>query len=170
MKRLLLITTLLVVGIQYQCSAQMSKFKALFVFNFAQNTGWSEELTTNKNFVITVIGDNDVANELKTLAGSRKIGNSKMVIKEASTVDNIGQSHIIYLSQNRSSQMPVLTSYQKNNKVLIIGNQQGICSQGAGITFIIDDGKLKFEISPDNIEKQGLIISKKMIALGVQVN
>lgn len=148
----------------------MSKFKALFVFNFAQNTNWSEEVSASDDFVITVIGDNEIANELKTLAGSRKIGNNKMVIKEASTVDNVGQSQIIYLSENRSSQMPVLTSYQKNNKVLIIGNQHGICSQGAGISFIIDDGKLKFEISPDNIEKQGLTISKKIIALGVQVN
>ena len=170
MKRRLLITTLLVVGIQCHCSAQMAKFKALFVYNFAQNTNWSGEVTTNDDFIITIIGDNDIANELKTLAGSRKIGINKMVIKETSTVDNVGKSQIIYLSENHSSQMPILTSYQKNNKVLIIGNQQGICSQGAGISFIIDEGKLKFEISPDNIEKQGLTISKKIISLGVQVN
>lgn len=146
-------------------NSQMSQFKALFLFNFAKNVNWPGQ-AAGSDFVITVIGNDELADELKGLAKIRKINNSNLVIKESQSAEGISDSHIIYLSSTQSSLMPIVASYQKGNPVLIVADKQGLCSQGAGISFYTSGGKLKFEICPRNVETNGLKLSQKLIALG----
>ncbi|WP_010662405.1 YfiR family protein [Marinilabilia salmonicolor] len=146
-------------------SSQMSQFKALFLFNFAKNVDWSDYGGTS-DFVITVIGNDELAKELKGLAKIRKINNSNLVIKEVRNAEEVGDSHIIYLSATQSSLMPIIASYQKDNPVLIVADKQGLCAQGAAISFFTANGKLKFEICPRNVESHGIKISQRLLALG----
>lgn len=146
-------------------TSQMSQFKALFLFNFAKNVDWAGQNTGNE-FVITIIGNDDLTLELKNLAKIRKIGSKTLVIKEVSGADNIEDSQIIYLSASKSSLMPILASYQKGKPALLVGDKQGLCAQGAGISFFTTGGRLQFEICPPNVEGHGLKMSQKLIALG----
>ncbi|PWD99549.1 YfiR family protein [Marinilabilia rubra] len=146
-------------------SAQMSQFKALFLYNFAKNVNWPSHSAGN-DFVITVIGNDELASELKSLAKLRKIGNSSLIVKESNNADGIEDSHIIYVSASQSSLMPIVASYQKDNPVLLVAGKQGLCSQGAGISFFTSGGKLNFEVCPRNVESHGLKLAQKLIALG----
>jgi hypothetical protein len=67
-------------------SAQMTKFKTLFLFNFAKNISWPDN-STEKYFLVTIIGDNELASELKELAKVRKVEAQQLIVKEASTVE-----------------------------------------------------------------------------------
>ena len=73
-------------------SAQMGKFQALYIFNFAKEIGWPKTDEQN-DFVITVIGDNGVASELNKLAKTKKVGSRNVVIKEASSINGISKRH-----------------------------------------------------------------------------
>lgn len=149
-------------------SGQTGQFKALFLYNFAQNISYPEQ-SINNRFIITVIGDAEVAKELMELSKSRKVGSYPLLIKESKSADNIEDSQIIYLAATRSSQMPILESYQRNKPVLLVGNQQGLHAQGAGISFIMVDGKLRFEVCSRNIENHGIKCSSKLSSLGIDV-
>jgi hypothetical protein len=146
-------------------NSQMSQFKALFLFNFAKNVNWPGH-ASGADFVITVIGNDELAAELKGLAKIRKINNSNLIIKESQNAEGINDSQIIYLSATQSSLMPIIASYQKEKPVLIVADKQGLCTQGAGISFFTTNGKLKFEVCPRNVESQGLKMAQKLIALG----
>jgi hypothetical protein len=146
-------------------NSQMSQFKALFLFNFAKNVNWPGH-ASGSDFVITVIGNDELASELKGLAKIRKINNSNLVIKESQNAEGVNESQIIYLSATQSSLMPIIASYQKGKPVLIVADKQGLCSQGAGISFFTTNGKLKFEVCPRNVESHGLKMAQKLIALG----
>jgi hypothetical protein len=169
MRQKLLLLSLVLALLSIPASAQMTKFKALFLFNFAKNIIWPAS-TVNNSFVVTVVGDNDLAAELKELSKVRKVGSHELIIKEASTVHaEMEESHMIYLGQNKSSLMPMLASYHKGKPTLIIGGKDGLCSQGAGISFVTLGGKLKFQISPGNIENHGLELAQKLVYLGIEV-
>jgi hypothetical protein len=159
-----LVLTLFIVPVH----GQMSKFKALFLFNFAKNINWPLS-SENSTFVITVIGDNDLASELKALSEVRKVGNKDLIINESTTVDQLSESQIIYLGQSKSTLMPMLSSYQKEKPVLLVADSEGLCEQGAGISFVTVDGKLKFQICPSNIEGHGLDLAQKLVYLGIEV-
>ena len=168
MKRTFLLLTLLMLfcGIS---KAQIAQFQALYIYNFAKNTGWPAE-DSNKELVITVIGDNQLATELNKLAATKSIGARKVVIKEASTTSGIQKSDIIFLGEAKSNQINSLMSAQNGHKNLIVCGKKGLCAQGAGISFLSEGGKLKFEISNKNISRRGLQVSQKMLTLGISVD
>ena len=168
MQRLIMLALFLTLGSAY-AFAQNSQFKALFLYNFAQNIFYPEG-SVNGKFTITVIGDSEVASELKELAKSRKVGSNTLIIKETNSLDNNEDSQIIYLADSQSNQMPMLQSKLKDKPVLLVGNKQGLHVQGAGICFVMVDGKLRFEICPKNIEEHGIKCSSKLTSLGIAVN
>ncbi len=149
-------------------SAQLSKFQALYLMQFAKNTSWPQE-DNGKPFVITVVADNALATELKSIAATKSIGNRQIQIIEAATVTGLAKSDIIYLGESKSNQMSSLVSAQSKNKVLIVSGAKSMCSHGAGISFVPEGGKLNFEIHEGNIAKNGLKVTPKIVALGKQV-
>lgn len=150
-------------------SAQMGQFKALYIYNFAKNIGWPEA-DSGSEFVITIVGDNELSGELEKLAKTRMIGSRKVVVRQAATVSAAGSSQIVYLGESKSGQMSQLVASQSGSKVLIVGGKPGLCFSGAGISFVPVDGKLKYEISQNNIKKFGLQVSAKILQLGIEVN
>ena len=166
MKKLFIISILAVIC--SAASAQMAKFQALYLFQFAKNTSWPQE-DNGKEFVITVIGDNAVSSELKTIVNNKSVGNRKITVKESATASGLAKSDIIYLGESKSGQIGTLVSAQAGNKVLIVSGTKGQCANGAGIAFVPAGGKLQFEIHEGNIGKNGLKVTPKLVSLGQQV-
>ncbi|MCQ2227456.1 MAG: YfiR family protein [Bacteroidales bacterium] len=167
MKQLLL--SILLVACSFVAKAQMAQFQALYIYNFAKNIGWPSE-DANKELVITVIGDNDLAAELNKLAATKAVGTRKVVVKESATTNGLQKSDIVFIGEAKSGQIGSLMSAQEGNKNLIVSGKKGLCAQGAGISFLSEGGKLKFEISNKNISKRGLQVSQKLISLGTEVD
>lgn len=150
-------------------NAQMAQFQALYIYNFAKNIGWPSE-DSQKELTITVIGDNDLTAELNKLAASKTIGSRKVTVREAATAQGLQKSDIVFLGESKSSMIGALMNAQDGNKNLIVSGKKGLCAQGAGISFMSEGGKLKFEISNKNISKRGLVVSQKLVQLGVEVD
>lgn len=167
MKRAIVSILLIVLGTV--CYAQMAKFQALYVYNFAKNIGWAAE-DNNRDLVITVVGDNDLVGELSNLAKTKKVGTRSVVVKEFATVNALPQSDIICLGEAKSGQIGALVSNQAGNKTLIVSGKKGQCANGAGISFFADGSKLNFEISEKNIKSRGLNVLQKLLQLGVKVD
>lgn len=166
MKRLLFVFVAL-----FSCalaSAQMAKFQALYIFQFAKNTSWPQE-DAGKTLTITVIGDNALSSELKTIVNNKKVGDRPIKVQESATAAGLPKSDIIYLGESKASSIGSLVAAQASNKVLIVSGTKGHCAQGAGISFVADGGKLQFEIHEGNIAKNGLKVTPKLVTLGKQV-
>ncbi len=166
MKKLILLTLLLFATLASQ--AQMAKFQALYLLQFAKNTSWPQE-DDGKPFIITIVSDNALASELKSIAGNKKVGNRQVNVIEAPTPSGLAKSDIIFLGESKNNQMTSLVNAQAGNKVLIVGASKGLCSNGAGITFVPNGGKLNFEINEANIGRNGLKVAPRLYQLGTQV-
>lgn len=149
-------------------NAQIAQFKALYLYNFAKNISWPTDDNAS-DFVVTIIGDNDVAAEMEKIASSKKVGMRKLIITKAATPSNLHSSHIIYLGESKIAQLSALIASQRDNNVLIVAGKNGQCVNGASISFISTQGKLNYEISDNNIKKAGLVCAKKILQLGIEV-
>lgn len=148
--------------------AQMAKFQALYIFNFAKNTSWPMS-DANKNLVITIIGDKELVQELRELASTKTIANRNVVVRSAASVASVGKSDIICLGESKSEQISLVVNDQAGKNTLIVSSKQGQCANGAGIAFTKDNGKLGFEISNKNIQKNGLHMNQRIMKLGTEV-
>nr|WP_321450151.1 YfiR family protein [uncultured Carboxylicivirga sp.] len=169
-KIIVLLLILFAIGSTEQAFCQMTKFKALFLYNFTQNVEWPNESISPEEFIITVVGDADMAKELQKLAEVKKVGAKSMVIKQTNQIKDISHSHVIFLGSNKSNLINQLASQHKAEPILLVSSKQGLCSNGAAICFTTVDGKLRYEISENNIKKRNLEVNTKLLSLGIKVN
>jgi len=133
-----------------------SKIKAVFLYNFTRYFEWPEKKKVD-NFVIYVVGKNEnLINELKNLAKSKKVGNQDIQIHNALTYDPSVASHIIYFLPESLKPVSEAASKNKNKGALVVAESPGACRSGASINFIVIENKLKFEYSKNTAVKAGL--------------
>lgn len=168
-KRKLLAMLFILFSCSLSVNAQNEKFKALFLYNFIKNVEWPSAYTQG-DLIIGVLGNNAITKELETVASSQKAGNQSMKVKTFASVEEIKNCHVIYVCPNKSNQISQLTAKLSGAKTLIVTDSREGIQQGAGINFITDGDKLKFEISKQHIEQRGLKVSASLLNLGIAVN
>ncbi|MCQ2374571.1 MAG: YfiR family protein [Salinivirgaceae bacterium] len=167
--RKILFVLFMVLGTSTVYAQGLTQFQALYIYNFAKNIGWPE-IDNSKDLVVTIISNTALSGELKKLSQTRKIGNRTVIVKDAATLADVAKSDIIYLDASKAGQIGQLVNSQKGNRVLIVSDKGGHCANGAGISFVTEGEKLKYEISKANIEKCGLDVSSQLLQLGKSVD
>ncbi len=169
MKKIILMSLVLLLGAGYShVKGQSATFKALFLFNFTKNVEWPPE-ANGEDLIITVVGDSEITAELQKIAKVKKAGSKTIKVESVKNINDVGTSHIIFLGSTKSSLMQSLSAAQKGKPVLIVADKSGMWKQGAGISFLTSNGKLRYEIHLGNIEANKLHVTQKLISLGIQV-
>jgi hypothetical protein len=168
-RRMLIVTLLFIFCGSASLNAQNEKFKALFLYNFIKNVEWPAAYQQGE-LTIGVLGNNPIAKELETITATQKAGNQSMKVKVFTSVEQVGNCHLIYVSPGKSSLVPQLMTKIGGNNTLVVSDGKGAIQQGSAINFILDGDKLKFEICKQHIEQKGLKVSASLLNLGVQVN
>jgi len=167
-KTFLLLCVLCLGALISEAKGQTATFKALFLYNFTKNIDWPAS-ANGSELVITILGDDDITAELQKIAKVKKAGNKSIKIVSAKSVKDVGDSHIVFLGSAKSSLMSTLSHAQASNPVLLVADKKGLCSQGAGISFLTVGGKLRYEICSEQIESHNLKVTQKIISLGIAV-
>jgi hypothetical protein len=147
---------------------QDEKFKALFIYNFINYIDWPKKV--NEKFKIAIIGNNDLATELKSFATQKKIGTLTIIVVSSKSSADVKDCQIVFLSHNNIDELPNLIVQSKQNNILLITETPNSCAKGAGLNFILKNGSIKFEISKTNIESAGLKVNSGLFNLGISVN
>lgn len=145
--------------------AQVAKFQALFLYQFAKNTSWPVQ-DAGQSFVITIVGDAQVATELRALVANKSVGQRKVEVVETKNVAEVEKSSIIYVGKAHTSSIPALAKEYAGQKSLVVSASSGMCTKGASISFVPDGGRLNYEICEANIGKSGLRVTPKLVSLG----
>src|SRR3974390_2569859 len=87
---------LIFIGKNEKISAQDADYKAytLFLYNFMKYIEWPDP---TGDFVIGVMGDSPIKNDLKTLSENKKAKGRKIVVKILATADDAAGCNMIYI-------------------------------------------------------------------------
>lgn len=169
MKRVICSLFLIAYAASFLAYSQNEKFKALFMYNFTKYIEWPASQRQG-DFVIGVLGNSPLTKELETIAGKQKVGVQNIIVKTYGSVDEIGNCNILYVPPSKSSQISFVVNKLSNRTTLLITDKEGLALQGAGINYVMDGDKLKYEVNKNNIEKRGLTVSNALLALGIIVS
>ncbi len=147
-------------------NADIAKYKAMFVLNFVRYVGWPDA-SKEGDFIIGVVKEPAIAENLKGQTTGKKFGFQNIVIKEFKTVEEITDCQLLFFSnnQNFSRNAQVVIEKLNNSNSLIVTESEGAVKDGSMINFVVRDEKLKFEISATNAEKFGLKFSSALTSL-----
>lgn len=145
-------------------ASQDARFGALLIMGFAKNLEWPG--ADDAPFIITVLGDDPVYEELKELASAAMVGGRTVVVNKAQRVESIARTQILYISPERSNQLGMIASKFGPEHTLVVARKPGLAKEGAAINLTTIDGKLSFEINSEGLRKAGLAAKPLLFKLG----
>lgn len=149
--------------------AQNEKYQALFIYNFTKFIDWPQSYKSGK-FRIGVYGSSSIISELKSIAQTKTVGSQQIEVTKVNTEEEASKCHMLYIPGNKSSSLQEIVAELSNKPLLIIVDDKGAAKNGAGISFLVQGGKQKFEINTNRIKSCGLKVDQSLINLGIEVN
>lgn len=166
MKKLLFIL-LLLVGSASQSWGQdiidvNARVKALYIYNFAKSMDWPDSYKKG-NFVIGVIGNKDVHAKLVELYSSKSIGSQPIEIRRFEDASEIKGCHILFVADSKSKELGTIIKDQSGTSTLIVTESKTGLAQGAVISFMFIQGKLKYSLSTKNAKKIKIVVGDNLV-------
>ncbi len=155
MKRIFIIVCLLIYGGSLQ--AQDAKMQGVFIFSFTRYVQWPEEYNQG-DFIISIIGDSPMVQELQNLADKKKVDGRTIKLVKVNTIAEIKRCNILFLPDNQSNLMPGILTHINNWATLLVTQQEGLGKKGSSINFVTKDGKPTFELNMNAVTKHQLKI------------
>jgi hypothetical protein len=147
---------------------QVKKIQSGIVYYFTQYVEWPADKQQG-DFVIVVLGSDDITAHLAEMAKVRKVGSRKIVVKEINTISEAQDASIVFLPASMKSQLSSVMSYTMANSILLVSEGDKIASAGACIGFVLNAGKPGFEINTASVQSSNLKVSAKLTSLGTVV-
>lgn len=117
-----------------------------------------------------MVGKNDnLVNELKTLAATKKVADQDIEVKSSVNYDASISPHIIYFCPEVIKPVSDAASKNKNKGALLVAETAGACKSGASINFVKVESKLKFEYNKNAAVKAGLITNDDIKTLALKL-
>jgi hypothetical protein len=170
MKQLGLIVNIFLVFAFSNCGYTQSQEKiySVMMMNFSKGIHWPAE-AVNGNLIIGVLEYPPLAAELINISSNNRLAYRKVEVREYMRVEDIDKCHILFIPAYKAKKLPDVLAHISRYPTLIVTNKPDLARKGAGINFVLLNGKLKFEINSRAIEKRGMMISSDLKGLGILV-
>ncbi|MEP7265706.1 MAG: YfiR family protein [Bacteroidota bacterium] len=162
---------LIMVSVSHFSNAQIFNYQvnAIYVYSFTKYIEWPSTTgdIPSDQFVIGVLGDSYILNELKILTENKRVHNRSIVVRIID-LSEVKLCHLVVVSKSQSTLIKKVKEASIGLPVLIVTEKPGLTSKGAEICIFIDDEdhfKTKFELSKTNVIKKGLKIASELINL-----
>lgn len=165
MRRVILVfAALLIAG---TLAAQEAKFQAMTVYNFTRTLQWPPAAQSG-DFVITVLDDGDLYDELKKFTAGKKVRGEQQIVVRKATLATAGKTQILIIPKSKNSKLKEAMN-RYTFATLIVTEQSKQTRAGAGISFTKDkSGVVQYQYNPEAISKQKINISTSFKQIGLE--
>jgi hypothetical protein len=141
---------------------------AAMLYNFIKYVQWPNESEAGE-FVVGVIGDENVFNTLKQWYDGKPKGVKKYVIKNLGSADEAGSCQVVYVGKSKNKEFENIKTSTTGKSVLTITDGNGLGQKGSCINFKVIDGKLKFELNQGVIGASSLKVSTQLSSMAILI-
>jgi YfiR/HmsC-like len=141
---------------------------AAMLFNFIKYVQWPNEGEAGE-FIVGVIGDDNVYNTLNQWYNGKQKGSKKYVIKKLSSAGESSSCQVIYVGKAKSRDFDDIKNIVNGKSVLTITDGNGLGQKGSCINFKVIDGKLKFELNQATLTSSNLKVSSQLSSMAILI-
>jgi hypothetical protein len=146
--------------------------KAAFLFNFAKFVDWPQEVfaDTNSPIVVGVLGKNVFGDSLEKIINDRKVNNRSFQFRKYASVTEVTNCQILFVSSSEKNDFAKILGALHNASILTVSEADGFIQAGGMINFMLQDDKIRFQISDEAAKKARLKISSKLLSLAASAH
>jgi hypothetical protein len=141
---------------------------AAMVYNFIKYVQWPDEGEAG-DFVVGVIGDDNVFNTLKQWYDGKPKGSKKYLVKKLASAAEANTCHVVYLGKSKNREFENIKASTTGKSILTVTDGNGLGQKGSCINFKVIDGKLKFELNQGTVSSSNLKISSQLSSMAILI-
>ncbi|HEY9005734.1 YfiR family protein [Ohtaekwangia sp.] len=141
---------------------------AAMLYNFIKYVQWPNEGEAGE-FIVGVIGDDNVFNTLKQWYDGKPKGSKKYVIKKLASPAETSDCQVVYVGKSKNRDFDSIKSSTAGKSILTITDGNGLGQKGSCINFKVVDGKLKFELNQATVNASNLKISSQLSSMAILI-
>lgn len=151
-----------------RAAGQGQDIKAAFLYNFAKFIEWPETAlpTQADTFTICVWGEAELAAAADRVLHDKQVQGRAVVARLVRAPEEARSCQILFLDRLEAPQAVSAWNMAKAMPILTVGETDRFLMAGGIIKFVVEEGKLRFEISPQAAARAQLKISSKLLKLG----
>lgn len=144
--------------------AREYEIKAVFLFQFGKYITW-KQADDDEELIIHVLGESEIVDPLKEIVSLQQNRGKRITVKE---VDNLRESDnckLLFIPQEYPGSVVDVFRYAVEHDIVTIGETGEYFGQGLAINFIIEEGKVRFDIDLRAVEGTDVSISSNLLRL-----
>lgn len=149
-----------------QTEKPMHEIHSQMIYNFLKYIQWPNEADGGE-FVVGVIGEDDVFNTLKNYYDGKPKGAKKYSIKKLASADEAATCAVVYISKGKSGQFDAIKNAVTGKPILTITDSSNLGKKGSCINFKVIDGKLKFEMNQASVTASTLKVASQLSSMAI---
>jgi hypothetical protein len=144
--------------------------KAAFVFKFAGFVEWPPQaLGLGLPIRIGVMGEEIIVEEITDAASSRTVEGRRVLAKRIEPGDSLEGVHILFIREPAFQLLGDRLDQLTPEAMLIVTESPGALEHGSIVNFVVDDGRVRFDLSLEAAERRGLRLSSRLITVARKV-
>ncbi|HEY9045062.1 MAG TPA: YfiR family protein [Ohtaekwangia sp.] len=155
---------ILILIASFHAHAQTTNYQsyAVLIHGLIKYSAWPNQ---QSEFKITVLGNSKAYSEMEKSLAGKNINGHTIRVDKAEDIAGIQGADIVYISEGKSNAIQEVVKATTNAAAIIITEREGLVRKGAGISFIIVDNKLRFDINNTDLEKRQIKVSAQFASL-----
>lgn len=162
-ERSCLVGIVLLAGVAVQADAVSLEYrlKAGYLFNFVKFVEWPAPVQAGP-LTICVAGRNPFGDLLTEIVRDEAVNDQKLATRVIHTPDP--GCHVVFVPKDVAS-TPYLRA-ARGSPTLTVGESPGFIAQGGIVNFVLEEGKVRFQISAEAADRAQLRVSSHLLRLG----
>jgi hypothetical protein len=143
------------------------QLKAAFLFNFTKFVDWPPSAFSSDKapIMLCIAGGNPFGNTLDALISGKRIDNRSVAARRTKSAGDMGDCHVVFVDGSEDRHLPEIVDRLKGDATLIVGESPDFARRGGDIQFYMQEGRIRFAINVDAVQRSHLTVSAKLLAL-----
>ncbi|MDB5754227.1 MAG: hypothetical protein JWR56_655 [Massilia sp.] len=145
--------------------------KAAFLYKFLGYVDYPDSAlpTTGEPLVIGVLGDDEVAEELRRISTGRSMNGRAVAVRKLRANDAPGKVHLLFIGDGDAADIDKALAAVRQAPVLTVTETSRNLRQDSVINFRVVEERVRFEVSLDAAERNNLKLSSRLLAVAYKV-
>ncbi len=143
--------------------------KGAYLSKFGEYVDWPSKAfpSAGTPFVIGILGQDPFGPKLEQVVQGRTIQGRPIVIRRFKRADQVQQVHVLYISVEEWGRSEELRAELRGQNILTVSEKDP--RSEAVVSFVLQQGKVRFEINMGAAERAELKLSSKLLGLATSV-
>ncbi|MES2759347.1 MAG: YfiR family protein [Pseudomonadota bacterium] len=145
--------------------------KAAFLYKFLGYVDYPEQAApgVGEPLVIAILGADDVADELARISAGRNMNGRAVAVRKLRAGDAPGKVHMLFVGNDDVGDIDRALAAVRQAPVLTVTETGRNLRHDSVINFRLVDGRVRFDVSLDAVEKNNLKLSSRLLAVAYKV-